>query len=633
MCGFVGYTSPNGDAENVVKNMLDSIKYRGPDQSGKYISELIAFGHVRLSVVDLEGGQQPRVCRHSGNTLVYNGEIYSYNKHIDKLRLDGVVLEDDSDTEVLFAYLQKYKIEEVLYNIDGMYSFAYFDSKNKTLILARDRYGEKPLFYAICGRNIVFASELSALRRHPLLNKREFKPCDVSKFLWFEYLPGDSTGIEGIKKLPPGNILTWSDGKYRIKSYWKPVPPKKIIQIQESAENEKTKIDTLDKLLSDSVKERLVADVPVGVFLSGGIDSSLIAAYAKKYATDISAFTVKMCGATYDESEYARKVARHLDIKHYLVELGEDDLISAFDAVFDNLSDLNADPSLVPTYLVCRAAREHVTVALGGDGADELFAGYPNFFVQQYAGIMSLFPDCFARLLRYVIDNLPHQTGYMNLGYKLRQLSYGFGKQGNNQSFYWMASFSPDEQKNLWVDKAISADVENQGTDLINNFTHELHRSDSLFTLLYLFTRTYLPDDILTKVDRTSMYNSLEVRAPFLAKDFSEYVLSLNSRDKLRGKEGKYLLKKLAERYLPNEIIYRKKHGFAIAVDELIRTKLKTRFEDVIFDESNPIVHWFNRKYIYNLWHEHISNKRDHRKKLWTLYTLLRVAANKYNSV
>lgn len=628
MCGFVGYTSPAGDAEYVINNMLDSIQYRGPDQSGMHISNLIALGHARLSIVDPDGGQQPRVCQKSGNTLVYNGEIYSYNQHIDILRTEGVVLDDDSDTEVLFSYLKKDSVEEVLCKLDGMFSFAYFDVKNKTLTLARDRFGEKPLFYAVCGNDIVFASELSALCKHPLLSKRQFIPAEVTQFLWFEYLPSDNTGIDGIKKLPPGHMLTWCDGKYKLKSYWNPVRLIKSNKLQNKKVSEKDKIDKLDQLLSESIKERLIADVPVGVFLSGGIDSSLIAAYAKKYAADITAFTVKMYGSSYDESEYAIKVAKHLGVNHHLVELGEEDLINAFDTVFDKLTDFNADPSLIPTYLVCRVARQHVKVALGGDGADELFAGYPNFLVQKYSSIMSLLPEQAANFLRSVIDILPHQTGYMNFAYKLRQLSYGFGKPKNSQSFYWMASFTPDEQKKLWSDKAVSFDTEKNGIDLINSFTHELNENDSLSTLLYLFTKTYLPDDILTKVDRASMYNSLEVRAPFLSKNFSEYVLSLPGKDKLRGDCGKYLLKKLAERYLPSEIIHRKKHGFAIAVDELIRTKLKTRFESVLFDDSNPIVHWFNKKYIHDLWDEHQSTKRDHRKKIWTLYTLMRVSQN-----
>ena len=618
MCGIAGFTAPGPDAERIIAQMNRALAHRGPDGRGSFVDAEIALGHTRLAVIDLAGGAQPRVDGASGDALVFNGEIYGYRALADELRGAGIALCDRSDTEVLFQLIRRDGLRRALARIDGMFAFAFREGATGALYLVRDRFGQKPLYYGLAQGRLVFASEAGALFHHPAF--RDALPDRLAAYraLLFEYLPRTGSGWVGIDKLEPGTILRFRRGRISRERYWQPrLEPRKVDPAAATEE--------LDERLRQSVRRSIVADVPVGVFLSGGIDSGLIAAFAKEAAPDLTAFTVRVEGSGFDETRHAAAVARHLGLRHEVVELGRSDLVDAFDAVGARLTEPLGDSSLLPSWLVCRAARQRMTVALGGDGADELFAGYPNFAVQRFAPAMRLVPPVVGRAVMV----LPGGEGYMGWRFLAAQLAQGFGAVPARQSFLWMAPFAPGHLAALWRRAALPQDALAAAFLPIDRCAAEVGGLRPVDRLLYLFLVTYLPDDILTKTDRASMFNSLEVRAPFLDRDFAEYACALPTRLKLRRQTRKYLLKRLARRYLPGPIVDRKKHGFAVPIGGLIRTLFRERCCDLLLSRANPVADWFERSAIEALLDEHLSGRRDHGKKLWALFVLFAVAGRR----
>jgi asparagine synthase (glutamine-hydrolysing) len=622
MCGIAGFTAPGPDARPVLAAMTRALAHRGPDGSGIFVDQTIALGHTRLAVIDPGGGAQPRVDPQTGDALVFNGEIYGYRAIADALRKSGVVLRDNSDTEVLFQLIRRHGVAAAVSRIDGMFAFAYRDGATGALYLVRDRFGEKPLYYGSAQGSLVFASEVSALMEHP--GFREAMPDRLAAYalMLCEYLPGRLSGWEGIAKLEPGTILTAKDGRVSQVRYWRPpTHPDAAGRVAEAEAAER-----LDSLLRDAVRRRVVADVPLGVLLSGGLDSSLIAALAAPCAPNLTAFSVRIGGHGFDETPAASTVARHLGIRHEIVELGRGDLVDAFDAIATTLAEPLADSSLLPSWLVCRAARRSMTVALGGDGADELFAGYPNFAVQRFAPAMQRLPRAFGPLLRRAVRAQPHAGGYMNWRFLLNQLSHGFGADRQRQSYLWMAPFDPAGLAALWQPAALSGDAFAAVFAEIDRRAVGSEDLSDTDASLYRFLVGYLPDDILTKTDRASMFNGLEVRAPFLDRAFAEYAWSLPTRLKLRGRTRKYILKRVAARHLPATIVHRRKHGFAVPIGALMRDLFRERCRDVLLSRHNRVADWFERARIERLLDEHDSGRADHGKKLWTLYILFAVA-------
>lgn len=326
LCGIAGFSNSSfskDQSESIIGKMLKLLVHRGPDEEGVYSNSYLTFGHRRLSIIDLHGGKQPCV-DDMGNILIFNGEIYGYKLLAKKLRQENISLRNDSDTEVLFCLLKKYGLNKALEMIDGMFAFAYYSQEDRKLYLARDRFGEKPLFYSDINQQLVFASEIKSLRQHPGLQKSSLDPAQISNFLTLEYMPGTMTGYDTIKKLLPGHWLSFDPGnsKIKIQKYFQ-------VNLSEVKNNfsEHEKLEKLDEYLSDSVKQRLVADVPVGVFLSGGIDSSLIAAIARQQTDRVNSYTIKMPGLSFDESPYAEACAKELDLNHTTIELSDNDIL------------------------------------------------------------------------------------------------------------------------------------------------------------------------------------------------------------------------------------------------------------------------------------------------------------------
>ncbi len=621
MCGIAGFTAPGPDARAVIAAMNRALAHRGPDGVGSFVDSDIALGHTRLAIIDLAGGAQPRVDL-SGDALVFNGEIYGYQALAEELRAAGIALRDRSDTEVLFQLLRRYGVRDTARRIGGMFAFAFRDGATGAVHLVRDRFGEKPLYYGIAHGQLVFASEAAALFCHPAFADAEPDPLAIYRYLLFEYLPIAGSGWKGIEKLEPGSILTFERGRVTIDHYWRPrLAPRPI---RPAAAKER-----LEELLRGAVRRMVVADRPVGVFLSGGLDSSLVAAFAREAAPDLAAFTVRIGGGGFDETPHAREVARHLGLRHEVVELGENDLLRACDAIGEKLSEPLGDSSLLPSWLVCHAAVRQMTVALGGDGADELFAGYPNFPAQRFAGAMRLVPSAVGRVFRAALAALPAGERYMSWRFRLSQLSQGFGAAPLRQSFLWMAPFARDRLDALWRPAALPENAGETAFTALDRRAAKNAGLPSVEQLLQLFLTTYLPDDILTKTDRASMFNGFEVRAPFLDREVADFACALPTELKLNGWTGKVLLRRLADDHLPPAIVARGKHGFAVPIGGLIRSLFRERCRDVLLSRANPVASWFDRAAIEKLLAEHLAGRRDHGKKLWALYMLVVVAGRR----
>jgi asparagine synthase (glutamine-hydrolysing) len=618
MCGLVGFTTTREDGlrdvGGTLNAMLSCIAYRGPDQEGTWIGNRLALGHNRLSIMAPDGGRQPRVDESSGNALIFNGEIYGHRRFDSEILQSGNVLRDHCDTETLFWLLSARGVGGTLRTIDGMFAFAFYDAGDDTLYLARDEFGQKPLYFAEIGGELIFASEMAALRQHPLLRNVKPDMHALSLYLMMEYVPGEQTGIAEIRELPRGHMLRYRDGVITISRYAEKEQPELNPGMDEA-----DAVRRLDGLLQTAIEQQLVADVPLGIFLSGGLDSSLVAAIARQHHPDVSTFTVKFDQASFDESAHAEEVARHLGTRHHTIELSGQNCADAFDELIARVDQPLADSSLLPTFLLCQATRRHVTVALGGDGADELFVGYPNFRLLWLTSVLAALPMSVGKLLRGVADRMPDSHGYMNWRFLLRQLGHGVGIERGMQSVFWMSALAPMDQTAVWqdqpgIEKTLRTAIGEQLRD---------SGGDSVFEQWRLhFLYHYLAYDILLKTDRASMYNSLEVRSPFLATDVARFALTLPPRLLFRGGKGKYLLRRVADAYLPRDTVRRRKHGFGMPVASMLRDDFRDVVSPLLLDRSNPMYEFLHYAEVRRRWDEHASKQRDNGKALWALFML-----------
>ena len=616
MCGFAGFTSPLSEdlGHNIVKKMLDPIKHRGPDSNSIYVNNKIAIGHYRLSIIDLKGGKQPIIDNEKNNYLVFNGEIYEYKKHAKLLRSNGINLRDNSDTEVLFQSLKHFGVENTLKIIDGMFSFAFYESKNDTLWLARDPMGEKPLYYSIKKNNTYFGSEVSSLASCVDIRPYNIDENSILSYLHLDYIPKDKTILSNINKVLPGELIKIQKGHVNKMFYYK-VNLNNKINI-----NKYDAINQLDDLLNNSVKERLIADVPLGIFLSGGIDSSLIAYYAQKHNNNIKSFTIKMNNDSYDESIYAKLVADSLGIENKIAHFDNDAIIQSLNIIENKLDEPLSDPSILPTFLLSKFAKEEVKVVLSGDGADELFCGYAPFKSINYLKILSLIPKNIGNKISSFTETIPSKDTYMSYHFLLKHISRGLGWPSYQQVFRWMSPLS-DKNINTLLNKDFISTY-----DVEKNWTKLLYQEDNnhlkLTDLLSkLFIDFYLPNDILTKVDRASMYNGLEVRSPFLSKSILAFAQELPNKYKINNNQTKAILRQLAAKTLPKKISSRKKHGFAIPLAKMIRGPLKERIEDTLLSSSYPVSKYFNKTALEELLKNHFKGI-DNRKPIWAIYML-----------
>lgn len=613
MCGIAGFVG-NGNEEDL-KRMIYSIRYRGPDYQGTSLIDNVGFAHARLSIIDLSPeAAQPFFSADRSITITFNGEIYNYLELKEELLRTGKYkFRTSSDTEVLPYLYQEYG-EKMFDKLNGMYALGIYDFNKKQLLLAKDRMGKKPLYYSIVNGTIVFASELKAVLQHPD-TKKELNIDAINEYLTFDYIPTPNTIFKNIYKLEASHYLIFKDGKIAAKKpYWKAT-------FQQSDISFSAAIHKLDQLLNDATDRRLMSDVPLGVFLSGGLDSSTVAYYAQKNSSStIKTFSVGFSEKSYDESNYAKIVAKQIGTEHYEETLSADQSLKLIPEIISKLDEPFADPSIIPTYFLSKFTRKYVTVALGGDGSDELLAGYPTFISNKFLGITSLLPSSVIKAFSGITNLLPPSDKNISLDFKLAQFFKGFELENRYIHTLWLGSFTPSLKRKLFQANIVVGNKD--GLGCIDRYLKDVPNASTFNKLLYTYYRTYLLEDILVKIDRASMYTSLEVRAPFLDRNVIDFLDTLPPHYKIKGFRGKYILKELMKDKLPHEIVYRPKKGFGIPVSLWLRNELKTTMDHYLSKERIEHRGLFNYEYIERLKKEHLSLKHNHRKLLWNLLIL-----------
>ncbi|MFL6836787.1 MAG: asparagine synthase (glutamine-hydrolyzing) [Bradyrhizobium sp.] len=561
MCGIAGFWGA-GDS-TIIRAMTDALLHRGPDGHGYHVDEDagIFLGHRRLAIIDIDGGAQPMWNEEQTVGVVFNGEIYN---HVELRRLLEILghrfKSDHSDTEVLVHGYEEWG-DELPGRLNGMFAFAIWDKQRSRLFLARDRFGEKPLFYSKGPRFFAFASELSSLRCHPGVDTT-LDVRSLQKLFGYGFFPSPRTPCKGILKLPGGHWLSidLKTDQTTLRSYWKYFlePDASLLQ-----RDEDDLVDELDSLLTQAVERRLISDVPIGIFLSGGIDSSAVLAAASKLKdpSEIQAFTVGFNEPSFDETAHAKRVAGMLGTQHNIRELALDEARDTIPKLLAQMSEPLGDSSILPTYLLSEFTRRHVTVALSGDGADELFAGYDPFRALRPSAIYkALVPNLVHRMVRGLASSLPVSTRNMSLDFKLKRTLNGLSYSPNLWNPVWLGPLSPPQISRIFGEKIEPEDLFEEAIELWDSSSN----LNLIEKTMEFYTTFYLQDGILTKVDRASMMNSLETRAAFLDNDLVEFARKLPTELKYRNGTGKYLLKKVLARRLPADIVHRPKKGFGI---------------------------------------------------------------------
>lgn len=586
--------------------------HRGPDDEGIYVNGCVGLGMRRLSIIDLAGGRQPIHNEDRSIWVVFNGEIYNFPELRTELETRGHHFYTYTDTEVI-AHLYEEHGCECVNKLRGMFAFAVWDERKRRLLLARDRLGIKPLHYAFAPGRLLFGSEIKAI----LADAPELKtvnPPALLKYLYFGYIPGPETAFKDIFKLPPGHFLEWCGGRAETKAYWD-------LPVYGSHEplSEEECLEELETRLAEAVRIRLIADVPLGALLSGGVDSSIVVALMARASTrPVKTFAIGFSKQDFDEAPHARMVAQRFRTEHHELMV-EPRIGETLQALTQSMEEPFGDSSMIPTYYISCLARQHVTVALSGDGGDELFAGYDRYATNVRRQLFERVPGWARRLFRErVFPVLPHRA-------RGRQFAYNVSLEWDER-YLDMISFVPsfERTRKLMTDDFRTAAGDHAGPlDHFRAYFKRVAGRDRVSQLLYLDTKTYLVDDILTKVDRMSMATSLEARVPLLDHVFVEYVTSLPARWKLYGNTQKYILKKLAERVgVPREVIYRPKQGFSLPLIHWMRQEFREDLLRVLLEPRTLQRGYFEPGAVKELLEEHLSGRRDQSARIWRLLIL-----------
>lgn len=619
MCGIVGkyvFNFKKTIDASLISRMCSQMIHRGPDDEGLYVKDSIGLGMRRLSIIDLPGGRQPIFNEDKTIVIVYNGEAYNFQSLRKSLEKKGHRFYTQTDTEALVHAYEEYGVDFVK-KIRGMFAFALWDGCKKRLILARDRMGQKPLYYIEKNGTLWFSSEVKSMLVDPAV-ERHLDLQSLDYYLTFNYVPAPRTMFEEIKKLPPASMLICENGRTRIKEYWK------LDNCVTNSMDEDECAERLHELLSESVKMRLVSDVPLGAFLSGGIDSSIIVSLMAAHSNDpVKTFSIGFAEDEFNELSHARLVSEIFSTDHheYIVNSDLKDLIPKLVWFF---TEPVGDSSAVPTYYVSKMTRQSVTVALSGDGGDELFAGYGKYPILH--GILSknslnaLFRSVITKLfLRSDLGYIPAHTMLSRLQ---RSLAYRFS-QPKDRDFIWISHFDNSLKHLLYLPEIRNIINKGQTRAYYDFRTEQSPNQDVLSQILYMDLKSYLPDDLLIKVDIASMANSLEVRSPFLDHKFVEFALSIPNDFKLRNGQAKYILKKAFSKFLPEEILGRKKMGFSIPIDKWFRYDLRDFAYELLLRNNKEIDQFFNKKFIASILSSHISGKKNNGNLLWLLVNFI----------
>tara|TARA_B100000315_G_scaffold259742_1_gene316981 strand:+ start:2035 stop:3906 length:1872 start_codon:yes stop_codon:yes gene_type:complete len=613
MCGIFGFKS-SLSRENqitVLRKMGDRLIHRGPDDEGYFQHKDFAMGMRRLSIIDLETGKQPIYSNDGNYVIVYNGEVYNYSELRVGLENRGYHFHTETDTEVIVNLYQE-KGFDCLNDLNGMFAFVIYDTKNDELFVARDRFGIKPLYYTSQYDSFIFGSELKAVLEYPNINTTiSLEALDL--YLTFDHVPAPWSIYDNIHKLEQGHYLSLKNGNL-IKKQWYQITYAPKFTSQKVTDY----LDELDFLLDEAVKRRTVSDVPLGSFLSGGIDSSMVTHYLKSSSNrSVKTFSMGFDESSFDESYYARQVADRLETEHHEHVFSMEEMLNVIPEIFTNMDEPFADASLLPTYFLCRVAREKVTVALSGDGGDEVFAGYPTYYARKLAGWI---PQWSFPILKYTANRLPVNDDNISFDFKVKKFTEALGNDPDIRHQLWLGSFNDDQKKSLFSkDVKCELNDKNMVFDLVEDHMINCDTEENWERSLWNDMRFYLQDNMLVKVDRASMMNSLEVRVPLLDHAVVEFVARMPARFKYKGTISKYLFKQLAKRYLPGEVVNRSKKGFGIPVAKWIKGDLKDKFQDLLHN-SELGSDLFNQSYINHLHLDHLDNRKDNRKLLWSLF-------------
>jgi len=618
MCGIVGIFDVTGKrpvSRDLVTRMNDSQLHRGPDEFGFHLEPGLGLGHRRLSIIDLSTGQQPLFNEDGSVVIVYNGEVYNYRDLIPELRSLGHRFRTKSDTEVIVHAWEQWG-EDCVQRLRGMFAFALWDRNRETLFLARDRLGVKPLYYASLGDGtLAFGSELKSLVLHPAFN-REIEPRAVEDYLAYGYVPEPNSIFRQALKLPPGCTLSVKRGAAlpQPREYWDvPFKPGSALTLQAAQ-------DELIERLREAVRIRLVSEVPLGAFLSGGVDSSAVVAMMAGCSTDpVNTCSISFGDPAFNEAAYARDVAERYRTRHFVERVDTDDF-DLLDTLAEIYDEPFADSSAIPTFRLCQLARKHVTVALSGDGGDENFAGYRRYRWHVYEErVRSALPPALRAPVFGLLGDIYPKADWAPKALRAKSTLEALARN-SVEGYFHSVSVMGDGQRQKLVSDSFRRELQGyRAIEVLRRHAERAPKGEPLSLVQYLDMKTYLVGDILTKVDRASMAHSLEVREPLLDHPLMEWLSGLPPGLKLRGREGKYLFKRALEPYLPQEILYRPKMGFSVPLAGWFRGPLRQRVRDAVLGPVMTDSGYFNPRFLREMVDEHQSGARDYSVSLWSL--------------
>lgn len=614
MCGICGVVNRHSDAPVQfadVKKMCDVITHRGPDDEGQYVKNNVGLGMRRLSIIDLSTGAQPIYNEDNSVVIVFNGEIYNHTIIRRDLEAKGHKFKTKTDTEAILHAYEEYGVDCVQH-LNGMFAFSIWDENKKRLFIARDRIGIKPLYYYSDEKRFVFGSELKSILQ---INDvpREVEPKALDTFLTVEYIPAPLSIFKKIYKLPAAHWLLYENGELKIQKYWH-------LEYKQSAKSEPELCEELREILHDAVKIRLMSDVPLGAFLSGGLDSSsIVAMMSKSMSEPVKSFSIGFDDSTYNELPYARAIAKHFNTDHY-EEIIKPDAVDLTEKIIHQLDEPFNDFSVLPTYMVSEMARKYVTVALSGDGGDELLAGYDTYIAERMARQYAKFPSIVRKgALEPIITLLPPTEKKKGLINKAKRFIEGARLPAELQHTRWMTFMQQAEKQLLYLPEFIDKlDGYNPHGFILEKLQH-ISSLDPLDQQEYIDIHTYLVDDILVKVDRMSMAVSLEARVPMLDFRFVEFAATIPSSMRLSGNRTKHILKQAMKGILPEFILNRGKEGFSIPIKNWMKNELKPMMLDSLSETNVKNAGYFEPKYVTHLVNEHLTGKENHSHRLWAL--------------
>lgn len=613
ICGVYSYAGDPGINRPLLEAMTDTLVHRGPDEAGYFTGARVGLGHRRLSIIDLVGGQQPIFNEDRSKVIIFNGEIYNFQPLREFLLGKGHRFETHSDTEVIL-HLYEEVGDDCVNQLRGMFAFAIWDQTEQKLLLARDRLGVKPLYYALHGGRCLFGSELKAIIRDPAI-PREIDPQALDEYLSLLYIPAPRTIFRQVLKLPAGHILTVTPEGAKLRQYWD-------LSFEPMAvASEPELIRQLQEILFESVRIRLISEVPLGAFLSGGVDSStVVALMAQLMQEPVTTSAIGFREDQFNELQYASMVAKRYRTNHheYVVEPQVTRVVEKLSWHYD---EPFADASAVPTYYVSKMAREQVTVALSGDGGDENFAGYRRYFYDRLENTLrGYFPGWMRRSVLGGLGRAYPKADWLPKIFRAKTLLTNLSLSPVEGYFHTMTTFRAPLKAQLYTaDYRASLNGSPGGLGLFEKYFRQARAADPLSVIQYVDIKTYLVDDILTKVDRASMANSLEVRNPLLDYQLMEFTARIPWHFKLRGREGKHILKQAVRTWVPDRVLCRRKMGFCLPVSQWLRGELAGFAEEHLEDLCIKNSGLFQPKFLRQLQREHRSGLHDHSSRLWAL--------------